>query len=392
MEKFQKEYIGLIRAAFVDSSFVPSSDFDWKRAVETAKQHNIAAVLFYGAVNCNVPRESEHMQELQQLTLRSLMISVRQMREIEQLEGVFRDKNIDYMLLKGAVLKNLYPKPEMRTMGDADILIKLEQYSEIEKIMRRQGFTFQYESDHELVWRKPTLFLELHKSIMTTYNKDFYRYFGTGWEIAHRISDSNKHEMSAEDFYIYMFIHFTKHYRISGIGIKHLLDLWVYANEQTILDWEYIKNELQKMKMHQFHMNIMHTIDVWFNGEAENEITDLITSVLFNSGQYGSQETALINRALQNGEKSATRIKLERIAQNVFVPYEKMRDKYEFLRKAPVLLPVMWVVHCFDILFVRHKYFVQYMKKMKRIDAKRIRTNKRALHVVGLDFDYEEAI
>ncbi len=392
MEKFQKEYIGLIHAAFADSSFVPSSDFDWKRAVKTAKQHNIAAVLFYGAVNCNVPQKSEHMQELQQLTLQSLMISMRQMREVEQLEEVFQNENIDYMPLKGAVLKTKYPKPEMRTMGDADILIKLEQYAEIEKIMLQRGFEFQYESDHELVWRKPTLFLELHKSIMTTYNKDFYRYFGNGWGIAHRISDSNKHEMSTEDFYIYMFIHFTKHYRISGIGIKHLLDLWVYAKKESNLDWEYIENELQKMKMLQFHKNIMCTIGVWFHGGTEDEITDLITNVLFNSGQYGSQETALINRALQNGKKSAMGIKLERMVRNIFPPYQVLKEKYAVLQKVPVLLPVMWVAHCFDILFLRHKYFVQYIKKMKRIDAKQLRTNKRALHVVGLDFDYEEAV
>lgn len=33
---------------------------------------------------------------------------------------------IDYMPLKGSILKDLYPRHEMRMMGDADILIRME--------------------------------------------------------------------------------------------------------------------------------------------------------------------------------------------------------------------------------------------------------------------------
>lgn len=390
MDYFQKEFIGLIHAAFTGSPRDLSSNFDWRKAIDTAKKHNIASILFYGALNCNVSQDSEHMRELYHLNLQSLMISIRQMHEIEQIEDAFKKESIDYMPLKGAILKTVYPKPEMRTMGDADILIKLDQYPKIEKIVSQLGFEFQYESDHELVWKKPSLFLELHKRIMTTYNKDFYSYFGSGWKIANKVSNSSRYEMSAEDFYLYIFVHFTKHYRISGIGIKHLLDLWVYAKAQPGLNWKYIEDELDKLNLYTFYLNIAKTINVWFNEEDATEVTDLITNVIFNSEQYGSTGMATVNRALQNGKKSAWRIKFDKIFKAVFLPYQVMKKKYGILQKMPFLLPIMWGVRCFDVLFHHNKHLKQYVRSMNQIDAKQISDNQRALHFVGLDFPSKE--
>lgn len=391
MEKFQKEFIGLIQAAFTDKTIDVSSDFNWKKAVGLAKMHNIASILYYGAVNCKIPKDSNYMQELDYLTLQSIMTNTRQLYEIEQIESVFEKESIDYMPLKGSILKALYPKSEMRTMGDADILIKLDQYPKIEKIMTELGFVFQFESDHELVWeKKPFLFLELHKRIMTSYNKDFYGYFGDGWKIANNVEGSCRYEMSPEDFYIYIFVHFTKHYRISGIGIKHLLDLWVYSNARPNLDFIYIENELKKMDLGKFHENVKNVINVWFNGGIETEITDLITNVIFNSGQYGSEDMAMINRALQNGNDSAIKVKLARLFGGIFLPYSTMKEKYDILKKIPILLPVMWVVRCFDVLFRQKLRLKNYMKKLNQIDSKAFKENERALKVVGLDFDFEE--
>lgn len=389
MEKFQKEFIGIVKAAFTGKAAEVSADFDWERAINTARVHNIAAILYYGAVNSGIGEEETYMQQLQQMTLHSSVLSLRQSYEIEQIEAAFAAENIEYMPLKGTVLKTIYPLPEMRTMGDADILIKLEQYPQIQAIMERLQFTFKNETDHELVWKKPTLFLELHKSIMTTYNKDFYGYFGTGWGLAKPVPGTTKYEMTAEDFYLYAFVHFTKHYRISGIGIKHLLDLWVYAEAKPELDWAYIRQELDKMHLLKFFENIKMTADVWFCDAAQTDVTDLITSVIFNSGQYGSAEQAIINRSLQYGQKTASQMRVNRAIKFVFLPYPAMTRKYAVLKKAPVLLPVMWVVRWFGILSPKRKRMKNYFEQVQEIDAAQIQENKQALDMVGLEFHNE---
>ncbi len=390
MDKFQKEFIGIIHAAFTNEKYDISSDFNWEKAVAVAKKHNISPILFYGALNCGVSKEEKYMQLLHRLTLRSMMVSMRQAYEIEQIEKAFDKEQIEYMPLKGIILKELYPKSEMRTMGDADILIKLQQYSKIESIVKGLQYEFKYESDHELVWQKPTLFLELHKSIMTSYNKDFYDYFGNGWNIAKNVPNSSRYEMSPEDFYIFIFVHFAKHYRISGIGIKHLLDIWVYSNAHNELDWVYIEKELEKMRLYEFHTNVKRTIDVWFANLEDTNITDLITSVIFSSGQYGSAEMAIVNRSLQNGKKSALGIRINNMLHSVFLPYKAMKEKYAVLQKAPILLPVMWVVRCFDVLLFHKTRLKKFTEGINQIDSNKMRENEKALYLVGLAFSKGE--
>lgn len=386
MEKYQRDFIDVLKAAFSTSKTRLPDNFDYERAVHVAKKHNIVPILFYGAMNCNVSQNDPYMDELFQLTLQSAMVSMQQTYEVEQIVRAFEAEKIKYMLLKGSILKNLYPKPEMRTMGDADILIDMEQYSKVASLMEQLQFTFKKETDHEMIWSKPTLLLELHKRIMTTYNKDYYRYYGNGWGLAHHVANSSHFVMSPEDFYIFIFVHFTKHYRISGIGIKHLIDLWVYVEGNQNLNWNYIEKELGKLQLSQFHFNIRKTISVWFEGGTDTNVSDLITSVIFNSGEYGTAEMAIINRSLQKGKNSSFKIKAYQVLYNIFLPYKEMKKRYAVLNKLPVLLPFMWVVRFFDITF-RHKSRVKsFMRKINKVDSSQIKGNEQALHIVGLDF------
>lgn len=387
MMQFRKTLISIVYAAFSGKAATISASFNWEKAISLAKEHNIAPVVYYGAVNCGVPKSEAYMKELRQLTLQSIADSTEQLNEIELIKKAFNESGIEYMLLKGIILKSIYPKPEMRAMGDADILIKLEQYPKIEKIVKNLGFTFKHESDHELIWTKFSLYLELHKRIMTSYNKDFYSYFGTGWKLAKRISDSTGFEMSKEDFYLYTFVHFTKHYRIMGIGIKHLLDLWVYACKYPDMNWEYIKKELEKMNLKKFYSNVQKTIQVWFNGDTETEVTEIITDAVFGSGQYGSKDQASINRLLQRGKKTIFSMKMDRILQRAFPPLLLMKRRYIILGKIPILLPVMWVIRFFQVLLFRQDRMKKLWMEIDDINMDKVENNKKALKDVGLDFD-----
>lgn len=387
MDQFKRDFIDILEAAFIQTSKCVNTDIDFEKAVKVANEHNITPILYYGAVNSNIPQDWDSMQLLQKRTLRCAMVSMRQMLEIERITKEFEKESVEYMLLKGTILKAIYPKPEMRTMGDADILIKQDQYSKIQTIMERLQYTFKYESNHELVWVKPTLFLELHKRIMTTYNKVFYEYFDSGWKLAHRVSGSCAYEMSVEDFYIFTFVHFTKHYRISGIGIKHVIDLWVYSNTHPEMNWEYVENELNKMHLLEFHANIKQTIAVWFENAAENDITELITNVVFNSGQYGTAEMTIINRALRDGENSALKAKVNSLLGNIFPAYEFMSSKYPILKKVPILLPVMWIFRVITTVIFRNNLVRKYLASVEKMDRVKIRENEKALRFVGLSFD-----
>ena len=385
MDQFQRDFIEIIYAAFEQPRQKISSDFDFEKAVKLAKAHNIAAIVYYGALNCGMPADTPYMQELFTLTCHSMMISQRQMYEIGRLEEAYEQAGIEYMPLKGTVLKALYPQPEMRTMGDADILIKLEQYPQIEPIMEGLGYRFERDYDHELVWKNASLYLELHKRVVPSNSKDFYRYFGTGWQLGSRLTDLCRYEMSPENLFLYIFVHFTKHYRSSGIGMKHLLDLWVVIKRFAEMDLEYVCSCLKEMKLYDFYTYTMETVGVWFDGAEENDRTNLITNVIFNSGQYGTHDRGVVNRAILAHRGSSARARCSELLLGIFLPYGEMKKRYGVLAKAPILLPIFWVVRWFEILFFRRYVFKIRRDRAKIMTQDNMDQHRAALQFVGLD-------
>ena len=147
--------------------------FDLAQAMPIIKAHQIGNLVYYGAANCGIDTKLPVMQELFSVTYKCMLINERQRAELKRLTDAFDANGIHYMPIKGILMKELYPKSDMRIMGDADILIKVEQYDRIVPIVEALGYHFVVETDHELVWENPGLHLELHKRLIPDYNRDF---------------------------------------------------------------------------------------------------------------------------------------------------------------------------------------------------------------------------
>ena len=87
--------------------------------------------------------------------------------EYEEVSEKFEENGIDFMPLKGSVIRSLYPKQEMRSMGDADVLIHAEQYNKIVPILEKNDFTFVKENLNELCWQKLPFYIELHRYLVS---------------------------------------------------------------------------------------------------------------------------------------------------------------------------------------------------------------------------------
>ena len=195
------------------------------------------------------------------------------------------------MKLKGTVLKYLYPHSEMRLMSDSDILIKEEQMPKIKGVMKSLGYEYRTSSDHEWIWARPELTAELHKRIVASYQKDYFEYFDNGWKLAKQIEGTYEYKMSKEDEFIYLFTHLAKHYRDSGIGIKHFADIYVFIRAEKNLDMDYVENVLKKLGIYTFFVNVQNMLNVWFCDTGWDEISEFITCKVFESGVYGQRLT-----------------------------------------------------------------------------------------------------
>ena len=391
MNSQQLDVIKLIESALTGRKHILFETIDFDKVFSIAKKHQITVMMYYGLLNCGVDPNSSIMQQLFMLTCQNVAVSEQQMYFLGQIFSEFDNNQVDYMPLKGTLLKEMYAKPEMRSMGDADILIKEEQYEIIKPIMENLGYTHKVESDHEFVWDKKGSHIELHKRLIPSYNKDYYFYFGDGWKLA-KVKEGTKFLMTDEDQMIYLFTHFAKHYRDAGIGLRHIVDLWVYRNAKPDLNEDYIKTELEKLQLYDFYLNIVKTLSVWFEGQEPDEKTDFITNVIFSSGVYGTNDAHILSEAVKISKThgKAENVIKQKYMQLMFPPLSSLKQKYPFLVKAPFLLPVMWVVRILTVLLFKADRIKYNQEKIDKMNQENIDTYQQALNFVGLDFNFKE--
>ncbi|MBQ6839391.1 MAG: nucleotidyltransferase family protein [Oscillospiraceae bacterium] len=390
MKLLHKQIFALIKNAITQDKQLLDSSANWEQILEVAKSAHVVPLVCAG-----IHPEQEMPEDVKKIflhiTYQSMMVDRSQSAAMHKLEKLFREAGVDYMPLKGAVLKSLYPQSHMRSMGDLDILIRLNQYGKIRKLLLQNGFDEGQETDHELIWhKKPYTQFELHKHLIPSYNEDYYAYFGDGWKMAEKTDVPFKCAMSLENEFIYTFTHFAKHYRDGGIGIRHLVDLWVYRRAYPQLDQQFICREMDKLGLKTFYLNIQKTLDACFENGEETEVTNCIVEWVFDSKVYGSAEKGNEANALRVARHSRTigGAKLKGTWRQIFPLPAVMRKKYPVLKRVPVLLPVMWVVRWFEAIFRKRENIAQQSKRLKAINQETVSKYQAELNFVGLDYNF----
>ena len=390
MNTTQQGILALLKSAVTEQPQPLPEGFDIEAACPLIRRHHMVTLAYDGAVRCGISPQHPAMRGLFQGYCRAMLISEGQLREIGRIFAAFEENGIDYMPLKGCNMKALYPKPELRMMGDADVLIRLPQYKRIVPIMEALGFRDKSESDHELVWQSDSLYLELHKRLIPSYNADFHSYFGDGWQLA-RPAAGSRWAMTAEDTFVFLFTHFAKHYRDGGIGCRHVVDLWVYLRANPDLDWPRVYAGLERLKLREFYENIAHLMEAWFGGRKTDAKLDFITEFIFASGSWGRMEQRTASVGVRDMRRTgrAAEGRLRYFWRTAFPGVGVLRHKYTVLQKAPWLLPVVWLTRPFYKVLFERKSLDRHKRAMENLTQENLDTRHRMLNYVGLDYNDE---
>ena len=89
---------------------------------------------------------------------------------------------------------------------------------------------------------------------------------------------SHSYEMSHEDFYIYMLVHNSNHFRIGGMGARMVLDSYVFLkNHQSELDYDYLNVMLEKIGIAKYEKRVREIAFNWF-AKPQAELMNLMIS------------------------------------------------------------------------------------------------------------------
>ncbi len=392
MTDTQRGIVLLLKSAITGQSFPLPPDFDMEEASRIAVRHHIVPLVYTGAALCGIGTQEPVMQQLFLRYIADLRKSELQLRQLQRIFSAFDAEGIDYLPLKGCSLKQLYPKPELRPMGDADILIRLEQYPRIVPIMEGLGFTRGQETDHELIWHTPGLFLELHKHLIPSYNPDYYAFFGNGWQLA-RAQSAGRYALEAEDEFVFLFTHFAKHYRDGGAGCRYILDLWVFLRENPGMDTDRIRASLSALRLPEFFDNVMALLDWWFGDGEAGDVVSFLSAFIFSSGTWGQQDSHLLSIELRNAITAGSfrRSKLKYKLNVLFPPAQAMAKRWPVLQRHRWMTPVFWPVRWATALLFRRENIrkeQQFQDFQNKLTGEDLCRRQQALQYVGLDFHF----
>ena len=388
MTECQKIILSLIRNSVLPGHEALPEDCDWSAVYRLGKKQQATALLYYGAVNSGYTGNAEGFLNLRQDAMCCAAVEQNQLCQAERILDCFDRENVDYLPLKGITLKKLYPATELRTMSDIDILIRTEQYDRIRPLMVQMGFTEGTQSDHEYIWeRAGGVYVELHKCLMPSYDKDFAAHYRDPWQRAKPVAGHpNRYAMSPEDTFVFLLVHLAKHYRNGGIGLLHMTDIFVYLRANPHMDEETIACQLRQLGLLQFYENVRHTLDVWFDGAAADQMAECITRCVLHGGSYGTGADRVRASVLRGAERSGStkQAKYKMTLAALFPPYRVMKEKYPVLRPLPILLPGVWVYRWVTALLFRRDNIRVLRRKISGVSLSDVESYRQSLEYVGL--------
>ncbi len=270
--------------------------------------------------------------------------------EFGRLCVLLENEHIEFIPLKGAVLKNYYPAPWMRTSCDIDILVHNEDLQKAKVVFKEKlGYTCDREEkgSHDVLLCAPNgVHLELHYTLIEEgklLKAD--KILSDIWNYVEE-SDSYQKKLSDEAFYFYHIAHMVKHFLIGGCGIKPFADLWVLNhNNVNGKDKEKRDSLLLKGGLLKFAKETEKLSEIWFGEEEHTQTTEKIENYILQGGVYGTMQNRVVVQQVKSGGKIRYNI------SRIWLPYDTIKFLYPVLQKHKWMLPFCQVKRWFKLLF-----------------------------------------
>lgn len=417
MNRLHSLFLKLYSAAVVSCEPVADPEFseeEWTDLFHLAFEQEILSLMYDNCFSYDsfkrVPTESRRLWK--DFALSSAIRQITQTNEFLTLILHAQEQGLDPVVLKGVICRDLYTQPFLRPSVDEDILIPADSTAAYHQFLLSEGLfadslptdTSQemdsmalqawLDSVAEISYHKedsPT-YIELHKTLFDP-DSDIFGDLNALFEgaldrtVRVQIEDVSVRTLAPTDHLIYLFLHAFKHFVHSGIGIRAVCDIGIFAEHYAAeIDWEHISTSLENVRAFDFARALLRIVQLHLLPEAryyemlsdwsiEDIDADPLLEDILASGVHGNsslerlhssnitlnaiaqdRKTALSTDSIQSAnndsKKSLSRSfsGLSVVFHSVFLPLDKMSSRFTYLRKAPILLPVAWMQRIFGYL------------------------------------------
>ena len=358
-----KLLLGLIRSELFpkeDCLPVEIGDDTLKILYNLSQKHDVTQIL----ANVVIKNKLTKNPEAEKLLNSKKMLAVWRREQLDFEENrvytLFDREGIDYIPLKGAVIKKLYPEQWMRTSCDIDILVRKEDIEKASDLLKEKlSFTDEGQHFHDRSFiSKNNVHIELHFSLEEPFDKA-NNVLSKVWDYAEK-KEGHRFELNNEFLIFHTVAHMQAHFAGGGCGIRPFIDLRLLS---TKLDYskEVLYKMLEEADSLVFFKAVLDLTSVWFDEKEHTSLTEDMELYITEGGAFGSRANYSAAVRHQKGGR------LGYFLTRIFPPVAQMRSMFPKLNERPVLLPFYYVKRWFGLLNIKWAKNIshEFIKKEK---------------------------
>lgn len=330
------------------------AETDWGKLTALAHIHNVSGILGYMVMSHPICPDMEGRKQFRSVCLGTMAACASRSAKAEELSDLLSQAEIDHIVMKGFVLRNFFPVPELRTFGDIDLVIRPEDREKCHEKMLSLGFRVKTDWEPVYSYTRGREYYEIHTQIMevdVSDKADFRGYFRKMWENAAPVTN-RRWEFRPEFHFLYMLTHIAKHVVGSGAGIRMYLDVAAFVQHYGDgLDWDSVRRELKALSLEDFAGTVLTLVEEQLgvpspmarkpvSGAVMADFLELtMAGGIFgrNAGDSGTNSLKQNSREGESISRSGTLVK------RLFPSARSIESRYTYLQDKPWLLPAAWV-------------------------------------------------
>lgn len=312
-----------------------------------SKKHDLAHLVASSMNKLNLTLQKEVEEAFKKQYLLAIYRYEQINYEYKNICETLKSGNIPFIPLKGAVIREYYSEPWLRTSCDIDVLVKEEDLDRAIKALM-SNLECRKEGDknfHDVsLMFSSNVHLELHFNILENIDSIDY-VLKDVWDYAYSIEEGGFEYRFSNEFLIFHIVaHMSYHFVSGGCGVRPFIDLCVLKRHLKI-DQEKLIALLERGKILKFYNAICDLIEVWFGDKQYTEFTERMQEYILTGGVYGNLDNKVAIKKAQGETHS------KYILKRIFLPYKSMKARYPILKKHKWLLPFCHIHRWFERLF-----------------------------------------
>lgn len=346
-----------------DIPFPSLSSDDCKTLLQIGAKQSILPIIHRGLKKAGTP--AEVVRECDKARLLDTKQYIIQNDALQKIGIALDEAQIPYIPLKGAVLRKLYPAPELRTSSDIDVLVKEDDVEVAVAVIEKATDLVRRKNNyHDISMVNSQIHLELHFSILENM-ENIDKLLSQVWDYAVQ-DEGSRYKLTPEFQIFHVVAHMSYHMVHGGLGIRPFLDLWLLRTK-TEYDEDTVRSMCSDCSILTFYEKCCNLVDAWMTGNSVPENLTMFEDYALNGGVFGNKENALASKQREHRGFGY-------YFYRVFMSRALLETEYPELKERPYLVPICQM-----------KRWLRLLNRKKRKQVRKEIANVRAMKPETID-------